>query len=79
MPNAWYDGNITILEGDIDCDYIITIFSFVCLSFACSRMILVQLSHPVGFGETWMIQESKGAISFIGSADNSYWGQDDAT
>ncbi|MHB8133793.1 MAG: C25 family cysteine peptidase [Anaerolineaceae bacterium] len=46
-------------------------------SFACETGDFANTTFPESFGETWMIQPFKGAIAFLGSADLSYWGQDD--
>lgn len=29
------------------------------------------------YGETWVLQENKGALAYWGSSNNSYWGEDD--
>ena len=47
--------------------------SFV-TSFACETG---NFDVVESFGETWMIQENKGAIAFIGASGSSYWGPDD--
>jgi hypothetical protein len=46
-------------------------------SFACETNDFANSSFPEVFGETWMLQSQKGAVSFIGSVDFSYWDQDD--
>ena len=51
-------------------------FSFVA-SFACETNDFGSSTDPIGFGETWMLQENKGAIAFLGSAGLTLWGQDD--
>ncbi len=46
----------------------------VVTSFAC---VTGDFGYTESFGETWMIQHGKGAVAFIGSSANSYWGADD--
>jgi len=75
-PNAWYDSSISIFKEDIQNINSNSVYSFVS-SFACSTNDYGSTTNPVGFGETWMIQANKGAIAFIGSADLTYWSQDD--
>ena len=75
-PNGWYDGDITIHKDEISALVNYDIYSFVS-SFACETNDFGSMTNIVGFGETWMIQANKGAISFIGSAAPSYWGPDD--
>ena len=70
------DGVISILVSDIAALSNNNVYSFVS-SFACLTNNFGSPTYPVGFGETWMIQPNKGAIGFLGSAANSYWGQDD--
>ena len=43
-------------------------------SFACRTN---NFEFAEVFGETWLIQENKGAIAYLGSSDYSYWDQDD--
>ena len=43
-------------------------------SFACRTN---NYEYAEVFGETWLIQENKGAIAYLGSSDYSYWDQDD--
>jgi hypothetical protein len=75
-PLGWYDTYISILNGDIGSLNENNVYSFVA-SFACETNDFGSILNPIGFGETWMIQVNKGAIGFIGSADYSYWNQDD--
>lgn len=46
----------------------------VVTSFAC---ITGDYNITESFSETWMLQPNKGAVTFIGSSSNSYWGPDD--
>ena len=46
-------------------------------SFACETNDFANTSYSEVFGETWILQPQKGAVTFIGSADYSYWSQDD--
>ena len=46
----------------------------VVTSFAC---ITGDFETTESFGETWLLQPNKGAVAFIGSSANSYWGPDD--
>lgn len=75
--DGWYDGSIITTRADIPVISSIGISSFVA-SFACYTNDFGSESDyfPNVFGETWMIQESKGAVAFIGSAAPSYWDQD---
>ena len=75
-PNGWYDGDISIHKDAISMLANFEKYSFIS-SFACSTNDFGSESNLVGFGETWMIQESKGAIGYFGSAALSYWGPDD--
>ncbi len=49
------------------------IFSVV-TSFACDTG---DFNTTESFGETWLIQQNKGAVAFIGSSSSSFWGPDD--
>jgi hypothetical protein len=51
-------------------------FSFVS-SFACLTNDFGNTTINSVFGETWMLLENKGAIAFLGSADDTIWGPDD--
>ena len=46
----------------------------VVTSFAC---ITGDFELTESFGETWLLQNNKGAVAFIGSSSNSFWGPDD--
>jgi hypothetical protein len=46
----------------------------VVTSFAC---VTGDFNTEESFGETWLLQPNKGAIAFIGSSANSFWGPDD--
>ena len=46
-------------------------------SFACETNDFANPNFEEVFGETWMLQPQKGAVTFIGSVDYSYWDQDD--
>ncbi|MBE0687504.1 MAG: hypothetical protein IH585_16055 [Anaerolineaceae bacterium] len=76
--NGWYDGLIVISRDDIPIIAPNNISSVVA-SFACSTNDFgnndVRFSSV--FSETWMLQENKGAIAFLGSAGLTQWGQDD--
>jgi hypothetical protein len=52
------------------------VFPFVA-SFACETSDFANTSTTEVFGETWVLQPQKGAIAYLGSADYSYWDQDD--
>jgi hypothetical protein len=52
-------------------------YSFVS-SFACLTNDFGNSTINTVFGETWMLLENKGAIAFLGSADLTIWGPDDA-
>ena len=73
---AWWDGLIMINQDTVRALTDNQINPFVS-SFACETGDFANNSTPESFGETWMIQPLKGAIAFLGSADLSYWGQDD--
>jgi len=49
------------------------IFPFVA-SHAC---ISGDFAQTEVYGETWVLQENKGALVYWGSSDSSYWGEDD--
>ncbi len=49
------------------------IFPFVA-SHAC---ISGDFEETQVYGETWVLQNNKGALVFWGSSDSSYWGEDD--
>jgi len=49
------------------------VFPFVA-SHAC---ITGDFAQTEVFGETWVLQENKGALAFWGSSDSSYWDEDD--
>jgi hypothetical protein len=51
-------------------------YSFVS-SFACLTNDFGNTTINSVFGETWMLLENKGAIAFLGSADDTIWGPDD--
>ncbi len=46
----------------------------VVTSFAC---ITGDFNATESFGETWLLQQNKGAVTFIGSSASSFWGPDD--
>jgi hypothetical protein len=46
----------------------------VVTSFAC---VTGDFNTEESFGETWLLQPTKGAVAFIGSSANSFWGPDD--
>jgi len=48
-------------------------FPFVA-SHAC---ITGDFAETEVYGETWVLQDNKGALVFWGSSDSSYWGEDD--
>jgi len=73
---AWSDGSIMINQNIVRTLTDHQINPFVS-SFACETGDFANNSFPESFGETWMIQPLKGAIGFLGSADLSYWDQDD--
>ncbi|PKO04773.1 MAG: hypothetical protein CVU41_15545 [Chloroflexi bacterium HGW-Chloroflexi-3] len=75
--DGWDDGEIKIKRPDISTISPINISSFVA-SFACYTNDFGNTSNyfPDVFGETWMLQDNKGAIAYIGSAAPSYWNQD---
>lgn len=73
---AWSDYFISIGNYDIGTLYENNKYSLV-TSFACETNDFGSETYPVGFGETWLLQQNKGAIGFIGSAAPSYWYQDD--
>lgn len=75
-PLAWSDLHISIFSSDIVELNNNDEFSFVA-SFSCETNDFGSTINPVGFGETWMLQASKGAMAFIGSAGPTQWGQDD--
>ncbi|MBN2001806.1 MAG: PKD domain-containing protein [Anaerolineae bacterium] len=50
------------------------VFPFVA-SHAC---VTNDFEETEVFGETWVLQQNKGALVFWGSSDNSQWGPDDA-
>lgn len=47
----------------------------VVASFAC---LTGDYNATESFAETWLLQDGKGAVAFIGSAANTYWGPDDS-
>ncbi|MDX9955221.1 MAG: C25 family cysteine peptidase, partial [Anaerolineae bacterium] len=49
------------------------IFPFVA-SHAC---ISGDFAQTEVYGETWVLQDNKGALVYWGSSDSSYWGEDD--
>lgn len=49
------------------------VFSVV-TSFAC---ITGDFNATESFGETWLLQAGKGAVTFIGASSSSFWGPDD--
>jgi hypothetical protein len=46
----------------------------VVTSFAC---ITGDFNATESFGETWLLQAGKGAVTFIGASSSSFWGPDD--
>ncbi len=48
-------------------------FPFVA-SHAC---VTGDFAQTEVYGETWVLQDNKGALAFWGSSDSSYWGEDD--
>ncbi len=76
--NGWYDGLIIITRADIPIISPNNISSVV-TSFACSTNDFGNddSNFLSVYSETWMLQENKGAIAFIGSAGLTQWGQDD--
>jgi len=48
-------------------------FSIV-TSFAC---VTGDFKVTQSFGESWLLQSNKGAVTFIGSSASTYWGPDD--
>lgn len=46
----------------------------VVTSFAC---VTGDYQVTESFGESWLLQPDRGAVAFIGSSGNSYWGGDD--
>ncbi|MBW6474656.1 MAG: hypothetical protein K0B14_16130, partial [Anaerolineaceae bacterium] len=78
-PIAWIEPipiNYSILSTDLYSLTSYNSFSFVA-SFACLTNDFGNETYPSVFGETWMLLENKGAIAFLGSSDESLWGQDD--
>ena len=76
--NGWYDGLIIVTRADIPIISPNNISSVVA-SFACSTNDFGNddSNFLSVFSETWMLQENKGSIAFIGSAGLTQWGQDD--
>jgi hypothetical protein len=90
MQTAWYDidtdwdsddniiarREITISSDDVIKKITtLNVHPFVS-SFACLTNDFGSSSYPIGFGETWMLQENKGSVGYFGSAAPSYWNQD---
>ncbi len=75
--DGWDDGNINIKRTDLSALLPLNVSSFVS-SFACYTNDFGNTSNtfPDVFGETWLLQQSKGAVGFFGSAAPSYWNQD---
>lgn len=74
--DGWGDGNINITSATVRALSNNNVFSLI-TSFACLTGDFGNDSLTEAFGETWIRQEQKGAIVFLGSADNSYWETDD--
>ncbi len=73
---SWSDGNISINQGQISALSNTNAFALV-TSFACETGDFANDSTTESFGETWLYQPQKGAVIYLGSADFSYWSQDD--
>ena len=76
FQDGWKDGLIDIDKNDIRQLTENNKFSFVA-SFACQTNDFGAISNPTVFSETWMLQENKGAIAFLGSTSDTIWDQDD--
>lgn len=77
---SWTELNTSlynITSGDLELLNENNAYSFVS-SFACLTNDFGNSTIPSVFGETWMLLENKGAIAFLGSADQTIWGPDDS-
>jgi hypothetical protein len=76
--SSWSDGMININQNTVRSFVSNQISPFVA-SFACLTGDFANdnADSVESFGETWMIQPAKGAIAFLGSADDTYWEPDD--
>ncbi len=73
-PSGWADGQVSFSQSDVESlgDY--GFFPFVA-GHACNTGRFD--TSPEAFCETWVLQEDKGSLIYWGSADFSYWDEDD--
>jgi len=76
-PIAWVETEfLSIISSDLLLLEDNNKFSFVA-SFACNTNDFGSTTYSSVFGESWMLLENKGAIAFLGSADETIWDPDD--
>ncbi len=74
--DRWSDGGITFTSNNVRDLVTNNVFSLI-TSFACLTGDFGNDAVLESFGETWLRQAQKGAIVYLGSADNSFWDPDD--
>ncbi len=71
--SGWADGQVSFSQSDVEALNDYGFFPFVA-GHACNTGRFDVLE---AFCETWVLQEDKGALVYWGSADFSYWDEDD--
>ncbi len=70
---SWADGAVSFSQTDVRNLTYQGIYPFV-ISYSC---VTGSFNVTESFGETWVLQENKGAIAFLGASHNTYWPEDD--
>lgn len=70
---GWADGNVSFSQNDVRNLTGLGFFPFV-VSHSC---LTNSFNMVESFGETWVIQQNKGALVFWGASNYTYWGEDD--
>jgi uncharacterized repeat protein (TIGR01451 family) len=71
-------GSYTGWEMSFDSNAVRNLTNYGMFSFVASHACLTgNFGQTEVFGETWVLQENKGALAYWGSSTYSYWGEDD--
>ncbi len=71
-------GGWTGWEMDYDADDVRALAANGVFPFVASHACITgDFDQTEVFGETWVLQDNKGALAFWGSSDSSYWDEDD--
>ncbi|MBC7227429.1 MAG: DUF11 domain-containing protein [Thermoflexales bacterium] len=71
-------GSYTGWEMSFDTNAVRNLTNYGMFPFVASHACLTgNFGQTEVFGETWVLQENKGALAYWGSSTYSYWGEDD--